>query len=1239
MDGYPPGSLDHNVPFIVAAGLNKETNELPPNAELKGQTILLQSELPPLESKEAEVLEQYFKEVDAQGKSWSGVTREEGHRFRIKTLGRSFILPPRRAQLPDNIEPLDVAPILHSPFSPLSPVSALYPDGLIDAQWIKKHQELVPSIYLCFYSLTSEPTATTLHDNHIKSDINNLRSALAKSGFKTRLAIVLLGDSNAAPVSLTDGISERLENIRRGTALDPKSVFYIPPQESPDDLKEVINSVLGVLYTTAVEYYRDQGRHARKKRSRGIAPQPTVPPTTGTSQTLSLPDWNFRYDFKSAIFAEFRQETDAALRSFEQAYEVLLGQDVLDIIPSWSPRWNEARLLSDVIAIRLLRCHLWMGQSTLAVRRWQSHRDRIGDFVDRRGRGTNNYGWQAWEARWAAVMANLVENVGVPSLAPATMALFLEPEKAVLGERLPPWELLHHTGYWYRLAARHIALRRQLAFEIPDEDRSAPDSTSASPAAHKAYTYDTYMCPEPYQEYPLNGNGVNHSQLIIDCLRKAGAQFQARKQTRILAEISLECAREMVKLERWDDAVDVLRPVWDDMSFRSGRWVDISQELCWLMRRAASGTGQADLVVAADWELMHNKFHRQPQWHYDIRSSLDGLNTTPAPSISLSDNSTGSFISASFVFQNKEGKAGDLCRAQLSLTSHTFLDAAPLPLDSLQVEFNGSLRPIILKNVSDNDEQAPKLGVTISPVTLREDILDDSESDESQSMLKGEADLTIKPGQTRVFEMRIPLREPGEVTASSVVLCHRNEKFCLDYQLNIRDRDPVVGWYIQGSAKPRHLRTQAHVFQVQPRPPKMEIKLAEPLGQFYANEPIELQVELVNAEEESASVKLDVHLFGQEVPELRVQAGDHEGSTESAPEESKISGLDLGSIENGTSFKVAVHLGPAPAPTTLDLHLRASYRLASDSATPIMQMLTLQLNIVNAFEANYDLVPRLHPDPWPSLFDYEGLLDAQNTEGSGVARGFAQKWCLICHYASFAQEDLRVLGLELKVLSCIGGGSCRVIQNPVVTEEGVLVEPKNMQEAQFDLVAQKLSLDDRHPVTLDLAFVIQWQRKGNSSERVNTTTMPVGKYLVLGTEPRVLASVYYRSGEDPGLVQLDMTIENPSNHFLTFGLTMEPSEEFAFSGSKQTTLNLLPQSRRTATYRLLPFTGGTYVRPGLTVRDKYFQKVLRIIPTEMMKIDKDGLLVWVPGSEGEAITAKADDEGGDEDGDEDEDED
>lgn len=518
---------------------------------------------------------------------------------------QSFLLPPRRARLPETTEPLDSLPVLHSPFSPLSPSSSLYPDGLIDAHWLKKHQELVPSVVLGLYTISTDPTTTTLQDNRLKSDIADLKGKLAQSGYKTRLAVALLSDDDSTPATLSTGLQERLDNIRRGAGLDSKSIFYIPPQESPTDLRKVADSILTAVYGVAVEYYRDLGRHARKKRSRGVAPRPTVPPTTGTSRTLSLPDWNFRYDFKSAVLGEFRQEYDAAFRSFDQAYEVLLGQDVLDAIPSWSPRWNEARLLADVIAIRCIRLHFWMGQTSLAVRRWQAHRDRIADFVDRRGRGTQNYGWQAWEARWAIVMAEAMDKCQLKGLGPSDAALFLQPEKAVYGERLRPWELLHHRGYWYRIAARHLSARRKLAYDIPDEDRISPDVSPASKVAGNAYGYDTYLCPEPHEEFPLDKKGVNHAELIIDCLIHARTQFQSRKQLRIAAELSLECAKEMASLEAWQDVLSMLRPLWEDTSFRSEGWLDISEDLCWLMRRAAVEEGRGDLVVSIDWELLN----------------------------------------------------------------------------------------------------------------------------------------------------------------------------------------------------------------------------------------------------------------------------------------------------------------------------------------------------------------------------------------------------------------------------------------------------------------------------------------------------------------------------------------------------------------------------------------------------------------------------------------------------------
>ncbi|XDG05786.1 hypothetical protein ABKA04_005401 [Annulohypoxylon sp. FPYF3050] len=1227
MDDYPAGSLDHNVPFLVVSGLsNAPIKPTITDPGLREQAVLVRSEIPPIESREAKIILRCIQERDATDLPWNSQDPSKRYKFKIKPIGREFLLPPRRARLPESFEEPSSPLILHSPFSPLSPGASLYPDGLIDTRWLQKHQELVPSICLTFYSLTSDSTLATLHDNQLKADINAVKNAISQSGHRCRLVVVILSDQSPSTVGQ---FQERLENIRRSTGLDPKnSLFVLPTQRPEADLENAVDSVLTAVFDQATEYYRDLGRHARKKKARGYAPQPTIPPTTGTSHTLSLQGWNVRYDFKTAVFAEFRQEIDTALRSYDQAYDTLLGADVLETIPGWSPRFNDARLLADIIAIRSLKCLLWTGQSTAAVRRWQAHHDRICDLVDRRGRGTQNYGWKAWEAIWSTVMANLIERVQFPELEPSAILPYRPPEKNLSAERLQPWELLHHQGYWYRVAARHLSSRRRLAMSIPEDDRKSPDQSSASQLS-KGYSYDTYMCPEPHREFPLARAGVNHSQLIYDHLMLARSEFQKRRQIRTSAELALEAAKELERMQKWKEIMNLLAPLWRDMFFRTeGRW-DIMEAVCWTLRSAAVKVGQKDLIVAIDWELLNRGFSRRPGWHYDITKALDGVAVDGQPVINVSDEHITSFIQASFVFKNEEGKAGQSGPAQLSITSNAFPDAAPVVLSAIRVEFEGSLRTIQLKHGPRDGQTSASSKVWVTKTTLAEaEINDDEDSDDSSSeagsqttmvVLEGTDDLTVLPGQTRVFEMDVALREPGDANASSIQISVAPKSFILRYTIGLRDTNSVGLWYSQSSSRKKVTRTNPHKINVLPRPPKMEVRLVNTLEQYYASEFIELELEVLNEEDADAITKLDVLLSGHEVPSFRVQDQDgkeHSSSTE--PAESKLDGIPVGTIPSSKSIRAKIILEPAKGPIVCNLMVKARYHLASDPGTPIIQQDTYHLNIVNPFEASYDLSPRLHSE-WPSYFiagDTQYITERDTTINS--YRGLAQKWSLATRYASFAQEDLAILDLDVNILSTQGNVHCTTSKAQTTAGDDVTISPKTIEEAQFELIARKQDLDDRAPATADLAFTIKWRRLTSPKDTINVTTLPLPRFYVTTSEPRVLAGVSYyapppgSSSSAEQLLFLDITIENPSSHFLTFGLMMEPSDEFAFSGAKTTTINVLPVARRTVTYRLLPLVRGAWIRPTLVVRDKYFQKVLKIIPTEGMKGDKDGVLVWVP---------------------------
>lgn len=1136
--------------------------------------------------------------------------------------------------------------MLHSPFSPLSPISPLYPDGVIGTEWIRKHQVLVPSILLCFYSLVSDPTQATLQDNQIKTDINNLRGFLSQSGYKTRLAVVLISDDTTSPL---EGVQERVETIRRGCSVDSKCFFLVPPTESADELERIAENMLTTLYSVAIEYYRDLGRHARKKRGRGIAPQPTVPPTSGTSGTLSLAGWNVRYDFKSAVFAEFRVEFENALRSYDQAYEGLLSSELLEVIPSWDPRWNEARFLADIIAVRYIASLLWGGQHSAAVRRWQLHHDRMADVVERLGRGTRNYGWKAWESRWAVVMADLIERAGIPDLAPSSQILFLQPEKAAMGERLQPWELLHHTGYWYRLAAKHLYGRRALAHAIPEDDRRPPGLSPASQVAGKAFAYDTYMCPDPHQEYPLdkNDDGVDHSQLIVELLMKARSEFLKRHQVRFAAELSLECAKELAVIQDWPSIVELLRPLWKDMSYRTEGWLTIVEDLSWMLRGAAAMVGEAGVVVAIDWELLNrsksllhqwasttiNKeadFTRRASWPYNIIGSLDGMTPKFKPKVHIEDGQMLSFITASFLFQDGEGKAGQSANGQLAIRSNAHPGSSPVPFNAFQIDFSGSINRVVVKHTTEGTTRRERGSVALSTVVL-EPVEDEAaeaspvelDEDSRSVTLQGVADLTLAPGQTIVLGMQIPLREPGETCAVALTLTVDASTFTLDQYLTFQPEANSNNWYLPALGARRVSRTNPLSIKVLPRPPQMEIVGLTWKEQYYTNEPISLEFEIVNEEELEAAAKLDATLSGNEAPTFALEVP---GSDAVQGTGGRVSGVSLGAIESSKSITVTIKLPPVTQPGEHELVMKVVYFLSSNLGTPITQTTTFQLNIVNPFEANYDLLPRIHPDPWPSLFDPNGVRDP--TAAAAAPKGLSQTWCLVTRYASFAAEDLRVVDVAIRVQGSptVRCDATRTVPESPSPEDGWLVKPKVIQDAAFDLVAQRATLDDRSPSQLNVSFLIRWKRADDASpaSELNTTTLPVPRFAIFGIEPRVLASASHRhvvqegrKGKKQLLVELTLVIENASNHLLTFGVSMEPSDEFAFSGPKQTALNLLPVSRRFLTFRLLPLAGGGseggWLKPGLAVRDMWFKKVLRVVPTEGMKADKEGgVLVWVP---------------------------
>ncbi|KAF2131485.1 hypothetical protein P153DRAFT_286498 [Dothidotthia symphoricarpi CBS 119687] len=1249
MEAYPVDYVQHNLPFIVLSGLGGKELAPPPPVQnvIPGQAAtILSCEIPPATGERANQLLHEFQSADSTSAPWNGRAssrRDIAHGFRIRAVGRDFQLPPKKADVPTASATTPpgspaIAPptswVLHSPISPLSPGSSVFPDGIIASSWVAKHQHYVPAVYLSFFDFTTDPITNSLHDNQLKTEINKIKGQLQKSGYHTRYAVVLL--SNKTILEAPD-IEERLTTIRRATGLDPKnSLFFLPPNTSQVELRAFVAAVLSILQPVCVEYYRDLTKHARRKKGRGTVPPPTAPPTWGTSQTLSYPGWGVRYDFKLGVFAEFRQEMDAAQRHYDIALSALFGPEGLfETTASWSPRWDDTRMLADIIAMRHIRCQLWNNTPTSAVQTWLRYRSKLRDVLDRRGKGSSNYGWQAWESRWAQLMGQLIQRAELPgfkippSLKEADAAIggvnpfYCLPEKQFpVGERLPPWEHLHHAGYWHKLAADHAKRRYILAREMPEEDRTPPGMSPAAKVSNRNQIYDQYLVFQPHEELPLPGasGGFEHWSDISAKLDAATSQFKARGQNRKVEQLQLEVARTLLHVKRFDDAFKVLRPLWETMSWRKEGWWNLASEVLWALHECALRIQDRETYVATEWELYCQVVHGKTRYKHDLMACLDTFPEDASidkASVSLDTNDFISCLSATFAFSAAEGNVGEPMPSQIVISSNARQGSTPITMSSLLFRFKGCLSEVQLSHKKDETASG-------SESTIFGYALDENTSALEKPRWAGSSDLMIHPGQTKVYGFPIIFREAGDVDVTACTFEINTDRFSLTCSNTDIPEGSNPSWWINSAAggKPRKSKhntvTSTHVL---PKPPKMEIRLPNVRNQYFTDESVTLAIEIQNEEDEDTEAVIEVRLLGRSKDMLAYSWVDRPASSpmkEVPPpldgsSEFDLPGHVIGQLAQGARTTERIRFIAPPDPADYALEVKVLYHLLSDREIPISKIMIADLVFNAPFEASYDLNVRVHPDAWPSYFELQEAESNNNSE-SPDAFGIAQKWGLRAKVASFADEQVIVKDLIIQVHGIHGGATCEVSKEFDVLD--VAMDPENMTDWAFSLDVRKNNLEERRPTALDTTLDITWQRASALDAPSVTSSLPIPRIQIPSSEPRVLASVMQSNTVDT-LLHLDYTLENPTMHFLTFELNMEASEEFGFSGPKLRTLNLLPMSRQSARYNLLPLVRGVWISPNLKVLDRYFNKTLKVQATEGLRMDKKGVSVWVPGENGE----------------------
>lgn len=1086
---------------------------------------------------------------------------------------------------------------LHSPLSPLSPGSPTFPDVIFCPQWFAKHQRNVPCQIVAFFAINAE--AGEVQDTQIKADIQSCRAVLSCSGFKTRFSAVLVSDQS---ILHAPELEDRLNSIRRATSLDSKTgLFFMPPMSNQAEIDIFAQTTVAALQPSIIEYYRDLTKHTRRKKSRGAPPfNAALSVHGGTSRALSASGWNARYELKLGVFAEFRQEMELAERHYESTIEELMSSEgVFETVPSWSPRWNETRLLCDAVAIRTLRCQLWLSSTTIAARSWSNYRARMKDLIDQRGRGSESYSWEAWEARWAHIMAQLITNSDLPVFRiddteegqKFIRRIYAPPDQNIPGtERLPPFHLLHHAGYWHRLSGQKLRARRERALAIPEEDRLPPGQSPASAVAKRSGMYDNFLAPDPHEEASLAANGGENGLLrhIAENHGDASVELLSRGQDRLTDNMAIELANDYMDMERFEDAYHLLNPIWGRTTWREDTWVGPLSRLLSTLHRCAVRCGYAEVALATAWELLCTSVSRHLSAE-QLPKTLEPANKEGGKvEMSYSDAEGSGPIHVAFAFGGREAHVGEPLECQLQVSSNARLSSGKITMSRVKVRVGQSRKITILHQAPVNSGPGNHHGqlAAVGDLTANSD-----------GTISGKADLSFESGQQRILTFPITFREADEVYVRDIDYTVVGERFEIRHQLTDALLFESPKWYYRSYDDAKLIHSYLPQFEttkvmVLSKPPKIQLELHALRSKYYINEPVALTLQVHNGEGEVVNARVSNTVATEDdsaTLDSKLQSSEESGSSNS---EEDASELAVPSLQRGASHKMGLLVQGSTDPATFKLAIDVRYTLESDPDTELLKTLHVDLSFVSLLDTGFSFGPLYHPDQWPNYF-------APPSKDAGL-QGLRQRWRLGVALASLVGDGVDIKDAEIQTDHVVGDAICHAELQP--GHELQALKPKENVHLPFELETTKNSIDDRRPIALELTLAVTWSRNAEDSQRV-VTKLPVPRLNLPNSEPRALCTVSERTPDNPSTT-LHFHLENPSLHFLTFALTMEASEDFAFSGPKYRTLSLAPFSRHSVHYQLLLHDAeageldeaqqGTWVWPALQVVDSYYQKTLRV---------------------------------------------
>ncbi|GAA6021829.1 hypothetical protein JCM8202_002832 [Rhodotorula sphaerocarpa] len=1066
------------------------------------------------------------------------------------------------AMQPGSPNPPASAAALHSPISPLTPTSPLYPDGLIAPIWIRKHRELVPSVFILVLRLhearrEGTPAATDedgeplsredeerARDADLVAEIVDRKRTTLERG--TKLAVILLCSRELLDDPQLD---TRLSLIRRQSGLDSRASLFVISPVPQSEVNHFVHSLRTELFPAALDFYREHGRRVRRKRAR-IA--------VAGRGALSELGWNVRYDYKLALFAEVRGELEVALRHFEDCYDNLVEMfNRPGILPPRTKRWAEAKVLADCVSCKISKFYFYLSEPARAVAQLNRHVSRFHMLSTGWQIGQETFEFWSWLSKQYRLFGDLVSialrsGCHLPSLRPPPLPR-VPPLGAGAGLAGPspglvPVNILQHPGHHYYLAGLCAVERRDRFREMTRVRAQSDGKEPAGGQANPAYAHEAK---------------VEHSEIIIELFTKAYEYFKVHRAKNMTYMIAHQIALAHLEANKPDVALKFLDRIV--RSYRKDRFKVILTSILECIFRAAKEAEDCEALLRSGLELAsyQSTLPEDRRTEY-MRETIGWLQSRSVPTgrepAVLDGLSSLPLLEPFIAFLKPRVSIGEPVDFQISLSLPSGPGAVDIDYSRLELHIVGLPEPLrlIRQDASTTAEAGPapfELGDLNTPA-------------------ERPAPLSWTPGQCRIFSGRLVVKDETTVTLEKAILHAEVGGWPVMFRLPqpgpaagaprwINPEGPDVQLLQDDPTRCPVIRRDARV--------RLSAKCETPA---FLDERFPVQVEVANEDDVEMEMSLVFSLRSLDTENDRIEV-DKRSAT------SLIDDVSLGVLTPSSTARKTLHLaasGRNAGQRVVQVTLRATPNPATGGDDALLPAGTERSQRVTI----------------PVIAAVTAQVDTQVFKRRRAARPTGvDEWALASDamlVARLQPQGNSELEIQTVCLSAESAPSTRIVSSSPgylrpeeAMSEPLLWRPGDAFNALFALQVRPRfqRADDDERLFLD----ITWKRS-SSAEAPCRTRIALQPPIADPPTPTVslILPPALKAEEQADIVYI-FANPTPASIILTAEQDVtDPSTPFRFSGPRRVSEFLVPpQGERELVLRVVPTTPGQWILPRLRV--------------------------------------------------------